>query len=259
MPSSATSGKRLPLVLNLHGSGSDARGQEAFSGMDTTADAHGFIVAYPQALIRDGTGFDWNVPGVPLIGGRAVPAGSANDVTFIASLVPLLSRSYCIEPGHVYSTGMSGGARMTSQLGCDTSGIFAAIAPVSGLRYPSPCSTPAAVPVVAFHGNADPVDPFDGHGQKYWTYSVPDAASRWATHNGCDPKRKHQTATIIEYTKCRGGSQVVLHIVVGEGHEWPGGPRMPEALTNAAGPQSNAISANDTMWSFFSHYSLPQS
>src|ERR1700733_10314356 len=39
------------LVLNLHGSGSTASQQEIFSGMDTTADADHFIVAYPQGLI----------------------------------------------------------------------------------------------------------------------------------------------------------------------------------------------------------------
>ena len=259
IPTGGTRGKHVPLVLNLHGSGSDAAGQEVFSGMDATADAHGFVVAYPQALIHDGSGFDWNVPGVPLTGGRKVPAGSANDVTFITSLVPMLEHSYCIDPARVYSTGMSGGARMTSQLGCDTSGIFVAIAPVSGLRYPSPCSAPAGVPVIVFHGTADPVDPYNGNGEPYWTYSVPEAASRWATHNGCDPKSKHQTATLTEWTQCHGGSEVVLHTVVGEGHQWPGGPRMPAALTKAAGPQSNAINANDTMWAFFTHYSLPQS
>lgn len=259
VPNSAAAGKRTPLVLNLHGSGSTAKGQEALTGMDAAANKHDFVVAYPQALIPNGKGFDWNVPGVPLIGGEAVPAGSADDITFITSLVRLLEQSYCIDTSRVYSTGFSGGARLTSQLGCDTSDVFAAIAPVSGLRYPSPCSSPAAVPVITFHGSADPVDPFNGNGQAYWAYSVPDAASRWAAHDGCNPASKHQTSTILEYTRCRGGAQVILHIVPGEGHDWPGGPPLPASYTRVAGPQSNAINANNTMWAFFAHYSLPQS
>ena len=32
--------------------------------MDKTSNQDGFIVAYPQALLPDGTGFDWNIPGV---------------------------------------------------------------------------------------------------------------------------------------------------------------------------------------------------
>src|SRR5580698_9156246 len=75
------------LVLNMHGSGATAADQEAFSGMDTTADADNFIVAYPQGAIASGTGFDWNVPGQPLDGGGAVPAGSADDIQFLSALV----------------------------------------------------------------------------------------------------------------------------------------------------------------------------
>jgi len=59
----------------------------------------------------------------------------------------------------VYATGFSGGARMTSQLACDDAGLFAAVAPVSGLRRPKPCATTRAVPVISFHGSADPIDP----------------------------------------------------------------------------------------------------
>jgi polyhydroxybutyrate depolymerase len=165
VPSAYNGHARLALVLNLHGSGSNALQQEKFSGMDRTADAHHFIVAYPQAAIPDGAGYDWNVPNVPLTGGRPVPAGAANDVSFLKQVVTLLEKRYCINARRVFSTGVSGGGRMASQLGCDASTVFAAIAPVAGLRRPTPCPTRRPVPVVAFHGTADPIDPFAGHGQ----------------------------------------------------------------------------------------------
>ncbi len=250
---------RVPLVLNLHGSGSDAQGQEVFSGMDATADEHHFIVAYPQAAIPDGTGYDWNVPGVPLVRGRSVPAGAANDITFITSLVSRLESSDCADPAHAYATGFSGGARMTSQLGCDTAHVFAAIAPVSGLRYPSPCAA-APLPVIAFHGTADPVDPYDGHGQPYWTYSVQDAAARWALHDGCALSTRTTVGHGgVAYADCRGGAEVELYAIPGEGHEWPGGPPMPRRLTSALGPQSNLVNADTTMWNFFSQHSVTTS
>lgn len=186
VPSQYTGTRRVPLVLDLHGSGSTAAEQEGFSGMDATADAEGFIVAYPQGAIPAGSGFDWNIPNVPLFGGQPPPASAANDVTFLSDLVGLLGRRYCISPSRVYATGFSGGARMSSQLACSASGTFAAVAPVSGLRLPSPCHATRPVPVIAFHGTADPVDPYDGHGQPYWTYSVPQAARDWARQNGCN-------------------------------------------------------------------------
>jgi polyhydroxybutyrate depolymerase len=249
------------LVLNLPGSGTTASDQELFTGMDATADADGFIVAYPQALIADGSGFDWNVPGEPLIGGRAVPSGAPDDVTFLTQLVGVLEGRYCIAATRVYATGFSGGARMASQLACDASGVFAAVAPVSGLRRPTPCPTTRAVPVLSFHGIADPVDPYNGHGEKYWTYSVPQAAQYWASQDGCSAKaassKPDKGVTLTAYSGCHGGAVVELYSVAGEGHEWPDGPPLPPELTSLLGPQSDAIDANSVIWAFFAAHPLP--
>jgi polyhydroxybutyrate depolymerase len=257
-----TSGKKpLALVLNLHGSGATAADQDIFSGMDVTADDDDFIVAYPQGLIPYLTGYDWNVPGVPLVSGASVPKGAASDVKFLTSLVGLLEAKYCVDPREVYATGFSGGAREVSQLACDSSNVFAAIAPVSGLRRPTPCPTKRAVPVIAFHGSADPVDPFDGHGLAYWTYSVPTAAKDWGSQDHCSFKVKvtHPDAdvTLTTYGHCADGAAVELYEITGEGHEWPGGPTMPTSLTSTLGPQSSAVSANQLMWEFFAAHPLP--
>ena len=150
VPKGSSDSTPLALVLNLHGSGTTALDQMLFSGMNKTANHDGFIVAYPQGLIADGTGFDWNIPGVPLIGGRAVPKGSANDVSFLTKLVGLLESRYCVNKDEVYATGFSGGAREASQLACDDSGIFAAVAPVSGLRRPDPVPPRARSPSSPF-------------------------------------------------------------------------------------------------------------
>ncbi|HEY4016570.1 MAG TPA: PHB depolymerase family esterase [Polyangiaceae bacterium] len=238
------------LVLNLHGSGGTAAGEEAYSGMDAVAEAHGFIVAYPQGAIALGGGFAWNVPGQPLIGGAAVPDGAADDVDFIARAVAAVEQAYPIDPKRVFATGMSGGARMTSQLGCDLSTVLAAVAPVAGLRIPSPCSGSRAVSVVAFHGTADTTNPYDGNGEAYWTYSVPVAEQGWATHDACNPTPSASQAapnvTLTSYTGCTAGAAVLLYTIDGAGHEWPGAPG-----------QTTAIDANEAMWAFFSAHPLP--
>jgi polyhydroxybutyrate depolymerase len=261
LPPNYDGSKQLPLVLNMHGSGVTAVDQEEFSGMDATADDDDFIVAYPQGLLPDSTGFDWNVPGVPLVGGKAVPAGSADDVSFLTQLVGVLENRYCIDPHRVYATGFSGGARMASQLACDASTVFAAVAPVSGLRDPNPCHPTRDVPIISFHGTADPVDPYAGHGEAYWAYSVPQAALDWARQQGCasTATTSHPAAsvTLSSYTGCSGGSAVELYSISGEGHEWPGGPTMPRVLVRVLGSQSTAIDANAVMWAFFQARSLP--
>jgi polyhydroxybutyrate depolymerase len=262
VPPGYNSSRGVALVLNLHGSGSTAAAQEIFSGMDATSDQGSFIVAYPQGLIPSGTGFDWNIPGAPLFGGGTAPRGSANDVAFLTQLVPVLESKYCINPREVFATGMSGGGRMASQLACDASTTFAAVAPVAGLRLPNPCPTTRPVPIVAFHGTADPVDPYDGNGQAYWTYSVPTAASRWAAQDGCarDARPDHHSGfTLTTYQGCAGNAVVELYSVTGEGHEWPGGPQMPSSITTLLGPQSNAVDADTVIWAFFSQHPMPPS
>ena len=250
----------VALVLNLHGSGSNALDEDLFAGMNYTSDADGFLVAYPQGLITLGTGFSWNIPGVALFGGAKVPAGSANDVKFLTSLVTTLESSYCVNPHEVFAAGFSDGARMVSQLACDASKVFAAVAPVSGLRHPTPCPTSRPVPIISFHGTADTVDPYNGHGQAYWTYSVPTAAKDWARQDRCSTKPTLAKGTdflITSYGHCAKGSAVELYTITGEGHEWPGGPTMPASITSALGPQSNAVNADAVMWAFFQAHPLP--
>jgi polyhydroxybutyrate depolymerase len=240
----------LALVLNLHGSGSNAADEETFSGMDRVADARGFVAAYPQGAVALGGGFAWNVPGQPLIGGQPVPADAADDVEFLGQAIALIEQRYPIDGKRVYAAGMSGGGRMASQLACDLSATLAAVAPVAGLRFPSPCPGQRAVPIVAFHGTADTVNPYDGNGEAYWTYSVPTAAQQWALHDGCRPtptlSRPAPGVSLTAYDGCNGAASVQLYTVDGAGHEWPGAPQ-----------QSTAIDATSVMWAFFAQQRLP--
>ena len=243
-------GAARALVFNLHGSGGTGAQQEAFSAMDAVADREGFIVAYPDAAIALGGGFVWNVPGQPLISGAAVPAGAADDVAFFAQAIVALAQRYPIDRKRVFATGMSGGARMASQLGCDLSTLIAAVAPVAGLRCPTPCAGTRPVPVISFHGTADGTNPYDGGGPAYWTYSVPAAAQLWAAHDGCDAtpvvSQVSDGVSLTTYAGCGGAATVALYTIAGAGHEWPGAPQ-----------QTAAIDASSVMWRFFAGAALP--
>ena len=66
------------LVINLHGAGATGQDQAALTHYDSVADAHGFVVAYP-----DGIDFSW-ADGR----GASVPdRQGVDDVGFIAALV----------------------------------------------------------------------------------------------------------------------------------------------------------------------------
>jgi polyhydroxybutyrate depolymerase len=235
-------GKPVPLVLNLHGSGSTAARQAAASGLDATADRHTFLVAYPEGDWRAGGGFTWNIPGTPTWSAR-----SPDDVAFLGQVVAQLRQRYCVDPARVYAVGFSGGARLASQLACEPDQPYAAVAAVGGLRAPSPCPTPA-IAVLGVHGTADAQNPYSGHGQTYWTYSVPEAARRWAVHNGCAKipatGSPYPGVTVTAYHTCQAGAAVELYTLVGRPHLWPAA-------------KAGGLDCDEVIWRFFAAHPQP--
>jgi polyhydroxybutyrate depolymerase len=204
--------QRLPLVLDLHGSGGNAAGQARNSGLETLSASERFIVATLEA-----DGGRWNVP---------VQQNRPDDVLYVSDVIAHVGSRVCMDTTRVYATGFSGGARMSSLLGCAMGSRLAAIAPVSGLRFPSPCAG-APVPVLTFHGLADPQNTYDGHvagrgGE--WEESVPEALAGWARRNSCkgdvvleDPPGPLST---MRYAGCADGSEVRMIRIDGLGHRW---------------------------------------
>lgn len=226
----------LPLVLELHGSSSNARLQMGMSGFCTLADREGFVVAAPQGIIQmadngspDGS-WAWNVPGAPTTAGDLPPAGARDDLGFLDAVILELARQLGTDSARVYVAGFSGGARMASAVAGVLPERVAAIAAVGGLRAdeirdrPSPGHTP--MPVLAFHGTDDPVNPYHGSRNARWAYGVDEAARMWAEHNGCQPEPVRTTVSTkvlsTAYLAGQGGAEVLLYTVLGDGHTWAG-------------------------------------
>jgi polyhydroxybutyrate depolymerase len=227
----------LPVVFELHGSGGTPEGQYATSQLGALADAERFAIALPASL-----GERWNVPPDP---------AKPDDVRFIGDVLDTLERMLCVDARQVFATGFSGGGRMSSQLACDLSGRVAAIAAIGGLRFPGPCSEARNMPVLAFHGTADPTNPYAGGGQPYWGTGVESALEGWASHNGCGPRRESRVAPSVDQLAYGGGScsDVVLYRIDGFGHAWPG----------VLVPDAEQGSANELLWAFFQSHPLPAS
>jgi polyhydroxybutyrate depolymerase len=244
LPTGYRQDQAVPLLLNLHGTGSTAEKQETLTGLDTTADADDFIVAYPQGLHISGTGFGWNIPGTPTF----LSAGP-KDLSFLSDLIGLLRHKFCVDPARVYASGFSGGARMVSQLACTPDVRLAGVVVAGGLRAPSPCHPAHPLAVLAFHGTADLSNPFNGHGQPYWTYSVPEAALRWARYDSCPTQARtthpYPQVTVTDYRGCPDGVEVTLYALTGKGHRWPA----------AAG----AFQPNEIAWRFLTAHVTPGS
>jgi polyhydroxybutyrate depolymerase len=145
---------------------------------------------------------------------------------YVGDVIADVASRVCLDDTRVYATGFSGGGRMTSLLGCAMGSRLAAIAPVSGLRFPAPC-VGRGVPVLTFHGLADPQNPYGGHASgrgAEWEESVPDALAGWAHRNGCkgdavldDPPGPLST---MRYAGCSDDAEVRLIRIDGLGHRW---------------------------------------
>tara|TARA_B100000678_G_scaffold77496_1_gene63926 strand:+ start:1439 stop:2344 length:906 start_codon:yes stop_codon:yes gene_type:complete len=240
----------LPLVFVLHGSGSTGEAVLRDSKLEALADREGFLLAAPDGAIALGSGYAWNIPGVPTTEGKVPGADVPSDTAYVLSIIDRLVSAGCADPARVYVTGISGGGRMTSWLGCVAADRFAAIAPVVGLRAGNPlesdprrpdpetCKPSAPVSVLAFAGDADTVNPVAGGGAGYWQYSMDAALARWAELDGCDspPARINFTDKVLvtSYTGCKDGVSVAGWIYHGLGHIW--------------------LADNDAMWRFFARH-----
>jgi len=152
---------------------------------------------------------------------------------------------------------------MAFALSCTLSDRIAAVGMVSAARSLewSWCRDHRPVPMIAFHGTADPVVPYKGGrtpvGPDVFP-SVPSFTATWAQRNRCGPNPIESAVaadvTRLQYTDCADDAGVVLFTVNGGGHQWPGGKPLPEFLV---GPYSRSIDATSQMWAFFREHRLP--
>jgi polyhydroxybutyrate depolymerase len=246
--------KPVPLVITLHTSMSWDSSAMVISQWNKVADENGFIVVYPE-----GSGFgpkSWEMTG------SETPARMP-DVIFVSDLIDKLEASYNIDKTRIYANGMSNGGGMAFVLSCTLSDRIAAVGMVSAGLYPewNWCTDHRPVPVIAFHGTADPICPYNGGPSKLAGGSFPSVRgffANWSRRNQCrtSPIESSVPADVtrLEYTNCADDAGVVLYTVKGEGHQWPGG--RPIVAKWLVGPYSHSIDATRQMWAFFREHQL---
>jgi polyhydroxybutyrate depolymerase len=237
-----------PLVISLHGAMTWPAMQRDLSGWNRLADREGFIVVYPSGT---GTGVKtWYMQG------SADPARMP-DVQYVSALIDTLEAAYHIDRTRIYVNGMSNGGGMAFVLSCTLSDRIAAIGAVSAAQsLPwSWCADTTAVPMIAFHGTADPIVPYDGGKVAIAPRPFPSVSTwvaSWAARNRCEPEAVDSAVapdvTLVEYAGCAHDATVALYTIQGGGHQWPGGKRLPGWLV---GSWSGSVDATARMWEFF--------
>ncbi len=259
-----------PVVVDLHGYLEPAEIERTSSGLGEFGERHGFVTVTPAI---DESGLPrWDFE-----------PGSA-DVAYLSNLLTHVESTLCVDQRRVYVSGLSMGAFTSSALACQLSDRIAAAAPVAGLQDFGWCHPRRPVPIVAFHGTADPIVAYnggtgpnarflpspDGSGSVQTQnngpavdgpgpQSIPANAAAWARRNGCGSTPTHQRVTHdVDLTRypCPATGDVELYSVLGGGHTWPGSTYpSPAPLTGAT---TTSINADQLIWDFFRAHPMPR-
>lgn len=269
IPSSSNKTKAVPLLFVFHGGEGSGQQMEhlTLGGFNTLSDKEGFMVVYP-----DGVGKHWN-------DGRGIKMyrshkENIDDVGFIDALIEEIAKTFNIDRGRIYATGISNGGFFSQRLACELSEKIAAIAPVAAsmtekISEMSPPERPVSVLIIA--GTKDPLVPWEGGEVGIGplklgkVLSITETVKKWASYNNCSlsplvtwlPEKDPKDGTRVRrevYGQGREGSEVILYAIEGGGHTWPGGYQYLPAFI--VGKTSGDINANEVIWDFFKKYAI---
>lgn len=249
VPVGYRSDQPVPVVFVFHGHTSTDEQQEAYSRFSPLADQQGFIAVYPQGTIGPDDHTGWATYG------QNDP--TVDDVGFTRDLLNKLEATLCVDAHRIFATGISNGGGMTMLLACKLADRFAAFAPVAGAFYPIPggCTPSRPVPILDFHGTADPLVHYDG-APRLGFPPIPIWLQDWATRDGCTsgPTVFFQQADVTgeRWSQCQAAGAVSHYRIDGGGHTWPGAVDVP-----LLGMTTHTIDATTLMWQFFRQHPLP--
>merc|ERR1712039_191046 len=122
---------------------------------------------------------------------------------------------------------------------------------VGGVRFPDPNNATRPMPVIAFYGTEDMVSAYTGPG-----CPIDVVVTRWARFNQCqrnETQRISSEVVLHRHTECASNADVVLVLVEGGGHNWPGSTAR---WFPGAGYVTHQINASDMMNQFFGEHPL---
>lgn len=244
MPKRRWGAEPLPLWILAPGRGNSPEFLLNMTGFVQFAEKHTFALA-----VLEGAQKTLNVG----LHSQAFP-NRPDDVAYVRAVLRNVVKKVKIDMNRIPCTGYSCGARFCVRLASELSSFVSAIAPVSGIRFPRPNNATRPMPIIAFHGTGDPINPFFGRGPPaYWYWSVKHSVQSWATFNGCKHHSLEQVSRevrVSKHTGCTDDADVTLVQIDGGGHAWPGSSVHFQKRFQF-GVTTHDIDAREVMWRFF--------
>ena len=173
-----------PLVVNLHGYGSNALQQRIYTQFNKFALPKNIYVVYPEGVNRS-----WNA-GID-------PNNTINDVGFINALLDTIIANNNIDISRIYVCGFSNGGMMTNKLALELNDRFAAFGNVAGnliLEEGQFIDFDRKIPIIHIHGTDDLWVPYQRKASRN-RMDVDESIEFWKNHNKLDQFSKEVIST----------------------------------------------------------------
>jgi poly(hydroxyalkanoate) depolymerase family esterase len=252
------SGRKMPLVVMLHGCKQSPEDFALGTRMNVIAEELGCMVVYPgQAETANGMRcWNWFNPRNQHRG-RGEPA-------IIAGITRQVMRKYAVDPERVYVAGLSAGGGMTAILAATYPDLYAAAGVHSGLARGSARSVataysamnngdasiapeaamtpmslhhPRIVPMIVFHGDRDETVNLR-NSEQVLRQAIGDQMAVLRRRQSTGRVRNGREYTRTAYLDSRDRAQFELWVVHGSNHAWAGGS-VRGSYTDPSGPDAS--------------------
>ncbi len=242
-------GKRLPLVVMLHGCKQDPDDFAAGTRMNELAQEQGIIVLYPAQAPRSNAYKCWN-----WFQPTDQRRGSG-EPEVLAAMTRHIMATQSVDPDRVYIAGLSAGGAMAAIMGREYADLFAAVGVHSGLAPGAALDVASAfavmnngapgkaarghasfddsrtAPVIVFHGDRDSTVHIDNG-----IHVIGERAKASARHDQGDADGRAYTRS--QFKPSNGHAQAEHWVIHGAGHAWSGGSS-DGSYTDEQGPDAS--------------------
>ena len=210
----------VPLVVVLHGYGSDAEIMAKITSLAAEAGVKNYVGAFGVGLDKS-----WNAE--MCCGASA--ATEVDDVAYVRSMILTVEAQYPVDRSRVFLLGYSNGGMMAYRVLCEAPELVSSFVSVAGTNT-SNCRATVPRPFLQMSGDDDPIVPIAGSNVETAPGVGPvppvvGSVARIAEDFDCPRSRTTVLGPVTEqrWAPCRDGVQVVFDVVKGAGHGWPTG------------------------------------
>jgi len=230
VPNSYQVQQPAPLVILLHGYGSNARRAEHIFKLDPLSADYGFIYVVPDGAFDRNGQRNWHGTDACCDFERI----RRDDSGYLRSIIDVAEGLLSVDPRRIYVVGASNGGFMAYRMACDHSDKVAAIVSLAGASFyhASDCAPTQPVHTLQIHGTQDSIIHYDGGFLAAVYPGAMESTQQWAGFGGCDviastafrpldidmSIRGPETLITRYSSSCQPGGSAELWTVVGGGH-----------------------------------------